>query len=151
MKKHALLSLLLVFLSALATTTRAQNAVPLERRAGEVCAQFRQTPGDFDKMFAPSFLAQVPATQLTAIFADYFSKLGRCTQAKLTALEGADGGRFDLIFDKGYSVPAHFDALVRLGPTIHHRRSFAPVAAAYGDVVTDDMEIGAIEPGVLPL
>src|SRR5438128_4839243 len=106
MKKHALLSLLLVFLSALATTTRAQNAVPLERRGGEVCAQFRQTPGDFDKMFAPSFLAQVPATQLTAIFADYFSKLGRCTQAKLTALEGADGGRFDLIFDKGYSVPA---------------------------------------------
>jgi len=45
---------------------------------------------------------------------------------------------------KGYSVPAHFDALARLGPTIHHRRSFAPVAAAYRDavegvVVTDDM------------
>src|SRR5207302_9881593 len=32
---------------------------------------------------------------------------------------------------KGYSVPEHFDALARLGPTIHHRRSFAPVAAAY--------------------
>jgi ribonuclease HII len=45
---------------------------------------------------------------------------------------------------KGYSVPAHFDALARLGPTIHHRRSFAPVAAAYRDlmdgaVVTDDI------------
>src|SRR3989454_3365971 len=52
---------------------------------------------------------------------------------------------------KGYSVPKHFAALARLGPTIHHRRSFAPVAAAYGDVITDDMEIGAIEPGVLPL
>jgi ribonuclease HII len=34
---------------------------------------------------------------------------------------------------KGYSVPEHFDALARLGPTIHHRRSFAPVAAAYGE------------------
>jgi ribonuclease HII len=34
---------------------------------------------------------------------------------------------------KGYSVPEHFDALARLGPTIHHRRSFAPVAACYGD------------------
>jgi ribonuclease HII len=33
----------------------------------------------------------------------------------------------------GYSVPEHFAALTRLGPTIHHRRSFAPVAAAYGD------------------
>jgi ribonuclease HII len=34
---------------------------------------------------------------------------------------------------KGYSVPEHFDALARLGPTIHHRRSFAPVAACFGD------------------
>jgi len=29
----------------------------------------------------------------------------------------------------GYSVPEHFRALQKLGPTIHHRRSFAPVAA----------------------
>lgn len=29
----------------------------------------------------------------------------------------------------GYSVPEHFKALAELGPTIHHRRSFAPVAA----------------------
>jgi ribonuclease HII len=29
----------------------------------------------------------------------------------------------------GYSVPEHFAALTRLGPTIHHRKSFAPVAA----------------------
>jgi len=53
---------------------------------------------------------------------------------------------------KGYSVPEHFAALARLGPTIHHRRSFAPVAAAYGDVVTEDMETGEIEPdALLPL
>jgi ribonuclease HII len=31
----------------------------------------------------------------------------------------------------GYSVPEHFRALNSLGPTVHHRRSFAPVAAAY--------------------
>ncbi len=29
----------------------------------------------------------------------------------------------------GYGVPAHLDALRRLGPTAHHRRTFAPVAA----------------------
>jgi ribonuclease HII len=52
---------------------------------------------------------------------------------------------------KGYSVPEHFAALARLGPTIHHRRSFAPVAAAYGDVVTADMATGGIEPAALPL
>jgi ribonuclease HII len=52
---------------------------------------------------------------------------------------------------KGYSVPEHFDALARLGPTVHHRRSFAPVAAAYGDIVTDEMATGEIETDELPL
>ena len=33
----------------------------------------------------------------------------------------------------GYSVPEHCRALAALGPTVHHRRSFAPVAAAYGE------------------
>jgi ribonuclease HII len=45
----------------------------------------------------------------------------------------------------GYSVPEHFAALARLGPTIHHRRSFAPVAAklasliGMADEVVDDL------------
>src|SRR5260221_113594 len=57
------------------------------------------------------------------------------------------------VFDhhKGYSVPEPFEAPARLGPPVPHRRSFAPVAAAYGDVVTGSMETGEIEPGVLPL
>ena len=55
---------------------------------------------------APSFLAQVPAPKLTEIFADYFSKLGRCTQAKQTAPLSAYAARFDFIFEKGSSVPA---------------------------------------------
>ncbi len=33
---------------------------------------------------------------------------------------------------RGYSVPEHFEALERLGPTVHHRRSFSPVAALLG-------------------
>ena len=32
----------------------------------------------------------------------------------------------------GYAVPEHVDALGRLGPTLHHRRSFAPVASILG-------------------
>ncbi len=31
----------------------------------------------------------------------------------------------------GYAVPAHLKALEDLGPSVHHRRLFAPVAAAY--------------------
>src|SRR5205085_11345495 len=41
---------------------------------------------------------------------------------------------------KGYSVPEHYEALARLGPTIHHRRSFAPVAATLGEPVTPDAD-----------
>src|SRR6266568_1072828 len=47
----------------------------------------------------------------------------------------------------GYSVPEHFNALARLGPTIHHRRSFAPVAASYGVLLAETDEI---PPGGLP-
>jgi ribonuclease HII len=48
----------------------------------------------------------------------------------------------------GYGVPEHVAALARLGPTIHHRRSFAPVAASWGEAaaVTHDLALG-----VLPL
>src|SRR5271167_3306512 len=48
----------------------------------------------------------------------------------------------------GYSVPEHFAALDRLGPTIHHRRSFAPVAGALGLLGADSEEAIA---NVLPL
>ena len=51
----------------------------------------------------------------------------------------------------GYSVPEHFAALNRLGPTIHHRRSFAPVAALSGETAIK-AEIEAVVPETrLPL
>jgi ribonuclease HII len=48
----------------------------------------------------------------------------------------------------GYSVPEHFAALDRLGPTIHHRRSFSPVALALGVLAA---EAGDGVTAVLPL
>jgi ribonuclease HII len=44
---------------------------------------------------------------------------------------------------KGYSVPEHFEALARLGPTIHHRRSFAPVAASSAELLAQAAELAA--------
>jgi ribonuclease HII len=49
---------------------------------------------------------------------------------------------------KGYSVPEHFAALERLGPTIHHRRSFAPVAMQYA--IDGDLS-DQLPPALLPL
>ncbi|MDP2409256.1 MAG: ribonuclease HII [Pseudolabrys sp.] len=49
----------------------------------------------------------------------------------------------------GYSVPEHFAALTRLGPTVHHRRSFAPVAARFAAMAGPVAEPAAAE--LLPL
>jgi ribonuclease HII len=43
----------------------------------------------------------------------------------------------------GYSVPEHFAALAKLGPTIHHRRSFAPVAAKLAALASVSDEVVA--------
>jgi ribonuclease HII len=43
-------------------------------------------------------------------------------------------------------VPEHFHALNRLGPTIHHRRSFAPVAAFYSETVVEVTVTDAVLP-----
>jgi ribonuclease HII len=50
----------------------------------------------------------------------------------------------------GYSVPEHFRALNQLGPTVHHRRSFAPIAAFYGETGIDP-EIAEDNVSMLPL
>ena len=49
----------------------------------------------------------------------------------------------------GYCVPEHVAALARLGPTIHHRRSFSPVTASYAEAA--DVETHELAPDVLPL
>jgi ribonuclease HII len=47
---------------------------------------------------------------------------------------------------KGYGVPEHLEALHRLGPTVHHRRFFAPVAAA-----RERHQAITIDPGVIAM
>lgn len=39
---------------------------------------------------------------------------------------------YGLAVHKGYATPAHLEALTQLGPTPHHRFSYAPVRAAAG-------------------
>jgi ribonuclease HII len=49
----------------------------------------------------------------------------------------------------GYGVPEHLKALSQLGPTIHHRRSFAPIAQFYGEA--DIAEVADETDSRLPL
>jgi ribonuclease HII len=51
---------------------------------------------------------------------------------------------------KGYGVPAHMEALRRLGPSVHHRRLFAPVMAAAGRLqITVEADRIAVEQMVI--
>jgi ribonuclease HII len=75
------------------------------------------------------------------------SIVAKVTRDRLMVKLGAAVPGYGFERHMGYSVPEHFAALARLGPTPHHRRSFAPVALAYGDtspVDTAQNEIAAL-------
>jgi len=60
------------------------------------------------------------------------SIVAKVTRDRLMTCLGAAHPGYGFEQHKGYSVPEHFAAIERLGPTIHHRRSFSPVAGALG-------------------
>ena len=57
------------------------------------------------------------------------SIVAKVTRDRLMGRLGREFPGYGFERHMGYSVPEHFAALTRLGPTVHHRRSFAPVAA----------------------
>ncbi len=76
------------------------------------------------------------------------SIVAKVTRDRLMTCLGAAHPGYGFEQHKGYSVPEHFAAIERLGPTIHHRRSFSPVADALGLLAVDAAEAIA---DVLPL
>src|ERR1700736_1445933 len=55
---------------------------------------------------------------------------GQVTRDRLMCALAQDCPGYGFESHKGYGVPEHLEALDRLGPTVHHRRLFAPVVAA---------------------
>jgi ribonuclease HII len=75
------------------------------------------------------------------------SIVAKVTRDRLMARVGAAHPGYGFERHMGYSVPEHFAALNRLGPTAYHRRSFAPVSA----LCTDIREVPADDETRLPL
>src|SRR6516164_296151 len=75
------------------------------------------------------------------------SIVAKVTRDRLMTRLGAAHPGYGFERHMGYSVPEHFAALEALGPTVHHRRSFSPVAGALGllDDEADDLA-GAVLP-----
>ncbi|KAF0250290.1 MAG: beta-lactamase [bacterium] len=103
MVKNFIVSILLCLL--LTCLTIAQDKNPLEKRVDDVVGLFRNAPTGYEKIFAKSFLDQVPNAQLTQIFTDFFNQLGRCVKTNHLTSDSPGVDKFDLIFEKGFSVP----------------------------------------------
>src|SRR6059036_674216 len=58
------------------------------------------------------------------------SIVAKVTRDRLMCTLAQDCPGYGFESHKGYSVPEHLEALGRLGPTVHHRRFYAPVIAA---------------------
>ena len=65
------------------------------------------------------------------------SIVAKVTRDRLMRQLGAAHPGYGFEQHKGYSTDGHFAALEKLGPCVHHRRSFAPVMAAHGIVIED--------------
>ena len=104
MKKIICFIAILTIGSSLSFAQAEKSQTRLERRAADVCAQFRQNPGDYEKLFAPEFLAKIPAAQLSGIFTQYFSQLGRCATTKVSKIQSENAAEFEFRFEKGFRV-----------------------------------------------
>jgi ribonuclease HII len=74
------------------------------------------------------------------------SIVAKVTRDRLMARLGIAHPGYGFERHMGYSVPEHFRALQTLGPTIHHRRSFAPVAAKLALVQDQDELVARLLP-----
>ena len=73
------------------------------------------------------------------------SIVAKVTRDRLMREIGAAHPGYGFERHMGYCVPEHQEALKRLGPTIHHRQSFSPVALASGRIsllVSEDSAVG---------
>jgi ribonuclease HII len=83
------------------------------------------------------------------------SIVAKVARDRLMCKLGAEHPGYGFEQHMGYAVPQHLEALRRLGPTAHHRRRFAPVAALLaGDVAPAEIDVvlvadDAIEAAVL--
>ena len=71
------------------------------------------------------------------------SIIAKVTRDRLMCALAQDCPGYGFESHKGYGVPEHLAALQRLGPSVHHRRLFAPVVAARA------RHLGLAESGVI--
>jgi Beta-lactamase enzyme family len=85
-------------------SAKAQPSTALVTRINECAALFSADPGGYDTLFSSDFLNQVPASQLTTIFSDYFNKYGGVVRWNYLDSSKIWGAKVRLALSKGFSV-----------------------------------------------
>jgi len=103
---------LTVFTMAVAAQPVPQSTPPaqshdLQAAAEAVAKYFREDPSGIDQLFAPEFLAQVPAARLVAVMKQFYTQFGRCTGVKLEKQASPTVGQFQFAFEKGFTAPVN--------------------------------------------
>lgn len=86
-------------------STPTAQSHDLQATAEAVAKYFREDPSGVDQLFAPEFLAQVPAARLERVMKQLYSQLGPCTGVKLEKQVSPTGGHFQFTFEKGFTAP----------------------------------------------
>src|SRR3712207_1145531 len=84
-------------LACVRVEAQVKNPTPVERRGQDVSALIRANPGEYEKYFSRSFLAQVPPERLTPIFVYYYTNLGRVVKVETKTLESPLAAQFNFI------------------------------------------------------
>jgi len=154
------LSLAFVLTIALAQAAGAEPT--LGSRADDAAKLFRADPGGYDALFAPSFLAAVPAEQLTPILQQCFAQLGACTAIRPLDAAGAYQGKFQFEFEKGFhaevdlavdAAPPHLITGFFIRPPAVSAKTLDDVIAQFKSLPgTTSLYVGAIsDDGVKPM
>lgn len=95
------MKVLLLLLLAPTLLARQATAPPtLQSTAQDVASYIRPDPGGVAALFAPAFLAQVPAAQLAAIFKQLYAAGGTVTSVTLATSTNPSSGVFNFRFQK---------------------------------------------------
>jgi ribonuclease HII len=97
-----------------------------------------------DKLDIPSYCEAVIGGDGLVMSIAAASIIAKVTRDRLMCALAQDCPGYGFEQHKGYGVPEHLEALNRLGPTVHHRRFFAPVAAARERHQPASIEIGPL-------
>jgi len=88
------------------TFAQQRDSTAVERRAAQIVSAIGGSPFDADTLFAPAFLAQLPASRIRQLFSQIATQFGAIDSVKpgASSTHSDNNGVFQLSLHKGFSI-----------------------------------------------